>query len=47
MISYLNELKALGVEINAESRVDMILQSLSELFNQFENDVAMNKKCGE
>jgi len=40
MISYLNELKALGVEINAESRVDMIL-------NQFKNDVAMNKKCGE
>jgi hypothetical protein len=44
MIACLNELKVLGAEIDAESQVDMILQSLPDSFNQFKLDVSMNKK---
>lgn len=44
MIACLNELKVLGAEIDTESQVDMILQSLPESFNQLKLNVSMNKK---
>jgi hypothetical protein len=43
MISYLNELEILGAEIDADSQVDMILQSLPDSFNQFKLNYTMNK----
>jgi hypothetical protein len=39
MIAWLNELKVLGADIDAESQVDMILHSLPESFNQFRQNV--------
>ena len=44
MISYLNTLKVLGVDIDGESQVDMILQSLPESFEEFRLKYNMNKK---
>ena len=43
MISNLNKLEVLGVDIDGESQVDMILQSLTELFKEFRLDYNMNK----
>ena len=44
MISNLNTLEVLGADIDGESQVDMILQSLLELFMEFRLNYNMNKK---
>ena len=44
MISNLNTLEVLGVDIDGESQVDMILQSLPESFKEFRLNYNMNKK---
>ncbi|XP_065616318.1 uncharacterized protein LOC136061869 [Quercus suber] len=44
MISNLNTLKVLGANIDGESQVDMILQSLPESFKEFKLNYNMNKK---
>ena len=44
MMDSLNELDVLGVEIDAESQIDMILESLPDSFNNFKIDYNMNKK---
>ncbi|XP_065626541.1 uncharacterized protein LOC136066333 [Quercus suber] len=44
MISNLNTLKVLGIDIDGESQVDMILQSLPESFKEFRLNYNMNKK---
>jgi len=44
MISYLNTLEVLGADIDRESQVDMILQSLPESFKEFRLNYNMNKK---
>ena len=43
MISHLNTLKVLGVNIDGESQADMILQSLPESFKKFKLNYNMNK----
>ena len=44
MISNLNTLEVLGVDIDGESQVDMILQSLPESFKEFKLNYNINKK---
>ena len=44
MISNLNTLEVLGADIDGESHVDMILQSLPESFKEFILNYNMNKK---
>ena len=44
MISNLNTLEVLGADIDRESQVDMILQSLPESFKEFRLNYNMNKK---
>ena len=44
MISNLNTLEVLGVDIDGESQVNMILQSLPESFKEFKLNYNMNKK---
>ena len=44
MISYLNTLEILGADIDGESQVDMILQSLPKSFKEFRLNYNMNKK---
>ena len=44
MISNLNTLEVLGADIDGESQVDMILQSLPESFKEFKLNYNMNKK---
>ena len=44
MIAYLNTLEVLGADIDGESQVDMILQSLPELFKESRLNYNMNKK---
>ena len=44
MISNLNTLEVLGADIDGESQVDMILQSLPESFEEFRLNYNMNKK---
>ena len=44
VISNLNTLEVLGANIDGESQVDMILQSLPESFKEFELNYNMNKK---
>ena len=44
MISNLNTLVVLGADIDGESRVDMIPQSLPESFKEFKLNYNMNKK---
>ena len=44
MISNLNTLEVLGADIDGESQVDMILQSLLESFKEFKLNYNMNKK---
>ena len=44
MISHLNTLEVLGADIEGESQVDMILQSLLESFKKFRLNYNMNKK---
>ena len=43
MVSNLNTLEVLGADIDGESQVDMILQSLSESFKEFKLNYNMNK----
>ena len=44
MISNLNTLEVLGADIDKESQVDIILQSLPESFKEFRLNYNMNKK---
>ena len=44
MISYLNTMEILVVDIDGESQADMILQSLLESFKEFKLNYNMNKK---
>ena len=44
MIFDLNTLEVLGADIDGESQVDMILQSLSESFKEFKLNYNMNKR---
>ena len=44
MISNLNTLEVLGADIDVESQVDMILQSLPKSFKEFRLNYNMNKK---
>ena len=44
VISHLNTLEVLGVDIDEESQADMILQSLPESFKEFKLNYNMNKK---
>ena len=44
MISNLNTLEVLGADIDGESQVDIILQSLPESFKEFRLNYNMNKK---
>ena len=44
MISNLNTLEVLGADIDGESQVDMILQSLPKSFKEFKLNYNMNKK---
>ena len=44
MISNLNTLEVLGANIDGESQVDMILQSLPESFKEFKLNYNMNKR---
>ena len=44
MIFNLNTLEVLGVNIDGESQVDMILQSLPESFKEFRLNYNINKK---
>ena len=44
MISNLNTLEVLGANIDGESQVDMIVQSLSESFKEFKLNYNINKK---
>ncbi|KAL4599345.1 hypothetical protein ACB092_11G120000 [Castanea dentata] len=44
MIANLNTLEVLGADIDGESQVDMILQSLPESFKEFRLNYNMNKK---
>ena len=44
MISYLNTMEVLGVDIDGESQVDMILPSLPKSFKVFRLNYNMNKK---
>ena len=43
MISYLNTLEVFGADIDGESPVDMILQSLPKLIEEFRFNYNMNK----
>uniref|UniRef100_A0A2N9H6H8 Integrase catalytic domain-containing protein n=1 Tax=Fagus sylvatica TaxID=28930 RepID=A0A2N9H6H8_FAGSY len=43
MISFINELDMLGAEMDAETKVDAILSSLTDSFNQFIMNYNMNK----
>ena len=43
MIAHLNELEILGVEIDGESQVDIVLMSLPESFNNFHLNYSMSK----
>ncbi|XP_017701902.1 uncharacterized protein LOC108511839 [Phoenix dactylifera] len=43
MISYIDELETLGANIDGETKVDAILSSLSENYNQFILNYNMNK----
>lgn len=45
MIACLKELEDLGAEIDCESQVDMILQSLSDSISQYRVNVSMNKNA--
>ncbi|XP_057481989.1 uncharacterized protein LOC130768901 [Actinidia eriantha] len=43
MIDFLNKLEILGAEIDTDSQIDIILQSLLDSFNQFRLNYLMNK----
>ena len=43
IISYLNEMEILGSEIDGETKIDMILETLPESFDTFKWNYSMNK----
>ena len=43
IISYLNEMEILGSEIDGETKIDMILETLSNSFDTFKLNYSMNK----
>ena len=43
IFDHLNTLEILGGEINGESQIDIILESLHDSFNQFKLNCSMNK----
>ena len=43
IISYLNEMEILGSEIDGETKIDMILETLPEYFDTFKLNYSMNK----
>ena len=43
MIALFNEMEILGAEINGETQVNMILETLLDSFNQFKLNYNMNK----
>ena len=43
IFDYLNTLEILGDEIDVESQIDSILESLHDSFNQFKLNCSMNK----
>ena len=43
IISYLNEMEILGSEIDGETKIDMILETLPESFDTFKLNYSMNK----
>ena len=43
MFDHLKTLEILGNEINVESQIDIILESLPDSFNQFKLNCSMNK----
>ena len=47
MIACLKELEVLDAKIDCQSRVDEILQSLSDSFNQYKRSVSKNKKANK
>ncbi|KAL8098241.1 hypothetical protein AgCh_031118 [Apium graveolens] len=44
MMSHLNEIEILGVELDGETQIDIILMSLSKSFEQFRLNYNMNKR---
>ena len=44
VIAYLNELEVLGAEIGCDTQIDMILNTLSDTFNQFKIDHEICRK---
>jgi len=43
IISHLNEMELMGAEIDGETQVDMILETLPEMFDNFKLNYSMNK----
>ena len=43
IISYLNEMEILGSEIDRETKIDMILETLPQSFDTFKLNYSMNK----
>ena len=43
MFDHLNTLEILGGDIDVKSQIDIILESLTESFNQFKLNYSMNK----
>ena len=43
IISHLNEMEVMGAEIDGETQVDMILETLPEMFDNFKLNYSMNK----
>ena len=43
IISHLNEMEVMGAEINGETQVDMILETLPEMFDNFKLNYSTNK----
>lgn len=44
VIGHLNELEVLGAEINGETQVDMIIETIHKSFDQFQLNFNMNHK---
>ncbi len=43
IISYINEMEIMGAEIDGDTQVDMILETLPEMFDSFKLNYSMNK----
>ncbi|PON73605.1 hypothetical protein PanWU01x14_057870, partial [Parasponia andersonii] len=44
VIAYLNELEIFGAEIDCDTQIDMVLNTLSDTFNQFKIDHEIRRK---